>query len=652
MLRNASYTDSFSMSTEDEDFARFDRSSSFQTSTQSSPRKMTDIEDETILNQSFYSGPSSFRCDVNNKFHFNHLRRSIIESHSTRSIAGNEVLTSTMVNSPSLQALESILKPNRLSVLAEEKYSPSSVSSTGTFVEEDTVDKLPLMGGSVPYGVTRSDAAAQASPEPADDINGGQGDLTTDRPSMKMVSPSPGKHAADKRLVARSENEIGNQPTSKQSKRNSLKAFLKIRPKKSAPQAEERPRHVKSKSTSFIPQAKERPKRPRALSFMWKRKEKEDKPEEEEQEEREEKSLLETYGFDEIPSSHINYHQEFDFVNSLRDDTRIVPTAFSGKSSHSITPKAFEADLDFEPSATPEFVAPQSPVHEAPSIQQVPSTPKRSPNLLSRDFSVSSGLGIDFHGFSPKSAKSPKNKLMGEALFPKSLDSREVEDIVSLERSRSLRSTITRDECYPHEDISDLMGLIDFGDEPLNLKFSPIKTEPEEIMTRENEVPIDFIKEEESIDLKQESSVDFKEELSNMESPNIDSPYSPIMEPLIKQETSPFIPQRPMSMSFKGNGGSSLIQPSWGAMQNSKSHLTLAMPSPSSSTEKIKKGVQFSSRVILYETHHPDDYDRHPESATCNQLTPALAQEIKDELNAFKQLMPIHELSQIYTHFF
>ncbi|CDK27906.1 unnamed protein product [Kuraishia capsulata CBS 1993] len=62
--------------------------------------------------------------------------------------------------------------------------------------------------------------------------------------------------------------------------------------------------------------------------------------------------------------------------------------------------------------------------------------------------------------------------------------------------------------------------------------------------------------------------------------------------------------------------------------------------------------VRFSSRIVLYNTYDPEDYDRHPEVATCNQLTPQLAQQIKDELNEFKAEMDIHEQSRCYTHFF
>lgn len=73
---------------------------------------------------------------------------------------------------------------------------------------------------------------------------------------------------------------------------------------------------------------------------------------------------------------------------------------------------------------------------------------------------------------------------------------------------------------------------------------------------------------------------------------------------------------------------------------------------PSLSAPTATNSVRFSSRIILYDTYDGDEYDRHPETATCNQLTPLLAQQIKAELNTFKSEMEIHSDSQCYTHFF
>ncbi|KAH3671664.1 hypothetical protein OGAPHI_000369 [Ogataea philodendri] len=62
--------------------------------------------------------------------------------------------------------------------------------------------------------------------------------------------------------------------------------------------------------------------------------------------------------------------------------------------------------------------------------------------------------------------------------------------------------------------------------------------------------------------------------------------------------------------------------------------------------------VRFSSKILLFETYDEYDYDRKPDQATCNQLTPQLALQIKSELNELKAEMPVHELSKCYTQFF
>ena len=66
---------------------------------------------------------------------------------------------------------------------------------------------------------------------------------------------------------------------------------------------------------------------------------------------------------------------------------------------------------------------------------------------------------------------------------------------------------------------------------------------------------------------------------------------------------------------------------------------------------KMKAGVKFSSRIVLYDTYSGDEYDRHPEIATCNQLTPILAQQIREELNNLKATMEVHRLLIGNTHF-
>lgn len=107
---------------------------------------------------------------------------------------------------------------------------------------------------------------------------------------------------------------------------------------------------------------------------------------------------------------------------------------------------------------------------------------------------------------------------------------------------------------------------------------------------------------------------------------------------------------RPISMSFRG-----LRAPQFNSTTDI-SALSRASPqtniTSSTSVRGTKRVVEFSSRIILYDTYSEYEYDRHPDIATCNQLTPQLAQMIKDELNELKNEMEIHEDSKCYTHFF
>ncbi|PYH90023.1 hypothetical protein BO71DRAFT_93256 [Aspergillus ellipticus CBS 707.79] len=65
----------------------------------------------------------------------------------------------------------------------------------------------------------------------------------------------------------------------------------------------------------------------------------------------------------------------------------------------------------------------------------------------------------------------------------------------------------------------------------------------------------------------------------------------------------------------------------------------------------LPKSLIFSPRIQFHETWPSGEYDRRGDIATCNRLTPLLAQQIKEELNNFKMEMEVHETSKIYTHF-
>jgi len=145
----------------------------------------------------------------------------------------------------------------------------------------------------------------------------------------------------------------------------------------------------------------------------------------------------------------------------------------------------------------------------------------------------------------------------------------------------------------------------------------------------------------------QNPTYSFHHQRVNSNNSSISASSSPALQPLphfIQEQTS-----RPISMSFKGlrapafvNNKNALTSSSSFVSQNSSSK------APNSNTKK----VGFSSKIVLYDAWNEDDYDRHPDVATCNQLTPMIAQQIKEELNELKREMEIHEDSECYTHFY
>ena len=50
------------------------------------------------------------------------------------------------------------------------------------------------------------------------------------------------------------------------------------------------------------------------------------------------------------------------------------------------------------------------------------------------------------------------------------------------------------------------------------------------------------------------------------------------------------------------------------------------------------RNISFSPRIQFYDVWSSTEYDRRGDIATCNRLTPMLAQQIKEELNTFKMV--------------
>jgi hypothetical protein len=63
-----------------------------------------------------------------------------------------------------------------------------------------------------------------------------------------------------------------------------------------------------------------------------------------------------------------------------------------------------------------------------------------------------------------------------------------------------------------------------------------------------------------------------------------------------------------------------------------------AKSAPSTPQGTLKRNATFSPRIVFYDTWPSQEYDRRGEIATCNRLTPMLAQQIKEELNSFKMV--------------
>lgn len=62
---------------------------------------------------------------------------------------------------------------------------------------------------------------------------------------------------------------------------------------------------------------------------------------------------------------------------------------------------------------------------------------------------------------------------------------------------------------------------------------------------------------------------------------------------------------------------------------------------PETPQNMIKANVTFSPRIQFHDTWPSGEYDRRGEIATCNRLTPILAQQIKEELNTFKMVRAV-----------
>ena len=110
------------------------------------------------------------------------------------------------------------------------------------------------------------------------------------------------------------------------------------------------------------------------------------------------------------------------------------------------------------------------------------------------------------------------------------------------------------------------------------------------------------------------------------DSPRSSAPSTPIDEPPRSGH------RRTDSVAIEGNDGDDYFASvTRFASMDSKSATPI--------TPQVLKGnISFSPRIQFHDTWPSGEYDRRGEIATCNRLTPMLAQQIKEELNTFKMV--------------
>ncbi|KAF7179095.1 hypothetical protein CNMCM7691_008024 [Aspergillus felis] len=110
-------------------------------------------------------------------------------------------------------------------------------------------------------------------------------------------------------------------------------------------------------------------------------------------------------------------------------------------------------------------------------------------------------------------------------------------------------------------------------------------------------------------------------------------------------------PSTPEDPSRAGNRRSEAVKIAGEDYFLSDGRIPESRSSPATPQPVTTKTLVFNPRIQFHETWPSGEYDRRGDIATCNRLTPLLAQQIKEELNNFKMEMEVHETSKIYTHF-
>ncbi|AOA65264.1 Glc7p protein phosphatase targeting subunit [Komagataella phaffii CBS 7435] len=302
-------------------------------------------------------------------------------------------------------------------------------------------------------------------------------------------------------------------------------------------------------------------------------------------------------------------------------------------------------------------------LHSCTSSPRLHYSPKNTRSILSEEHSIESGLGINIETFEDSfnlGEPETSNYLHGgESIFPKSLDPKEIESIKSLERSRSQRSLkvgsiMSKQSIQNEEELAEFADFIDFGgDIPIDFDFDINSLNSGEIFGSDVIDENDLLHQDSQPELLQDENHDLVEDsVEKLSISKSRSPKSPVFGGFIPDNLDDN-DNRPISMSFRGLRGPTCKESSSKYLiPSNQSHTSLLMTDSVEAVYKQQCNVRFNSRIILYDTYTGLEYDRHPETATCNRLTPMLAQQIKEELNTLKAEMEIHEESRCYTHFF
>jgi hypothetical protein len=264
---------------------------------------------------------------------------------------------------------------------------------------------------------------------------------------------------------------------------------------------------------------------------------------------------------------------------------------------------------------------------------------------------------------------------VADTVFPKNLDSETVETIrtsldrtKSLERRRSRRSNRSNPSINSVEKRSTQLDALDVQlvsqNAPVNNPPNPT-TSPHSILKPsttssipETEVEVPVIATRNRNSLKPSPSIssifDFGDSDINLD---LNFDFAPAAAAGLETEVKKYkssLKSKPKDYSFTetkasdSRRGNKFYHP----MYQPQSPVHNGQRSSSSNSNHTHSVVTFSPRIIIYETYDPIEYDRHAEPATCNRITPLLAQQIKEELNTLKMEMEVHADSRIYTHFF